>query len=173
MRSLTAHNGVYALCDLDDTPIYIGQSTKGEGVQKRVSRHLTSARSDVIATRSLDVWEIGFVRAWEIAPDSSIPPVEAWLYHEFNDRSPLMNGKVPARPPTQPHVPPPETIQVLPDDEIAARRELRRRLPRRAQQVMALLDYILEVKDEPHLRQVLKVHCRRLNRLQNQFLNKN
>lgn len=48
--------GVYVLCDLDEVPIYVGKST--DGIRNRVRRHLTSARSDTIANRQLDVWEV-------------------------------------------------------------------------------------------------------------------
>lgn len=56
--------GVYALCDLDEVPIYVGQSV--DGIRKRVQRHLTSARSDVIANRRFDVWEVAYVWAWPL-----------------------------------------------------------------------------------------------------------
>jgi len=46
-RKLPAETGVYVLCDLDETPIYVGQSV--DGIRARVRRHLTSARSDVAA----------------------------------------------------------------------------------------------------------------------------
>ena len=49
MQSLTNEIGVYVLCDLDQAPIYVGQST--DGARARVRRHLTSARSDIIANR--------------------------------------------------------------------------------------------------------------------------
>jgi hypothetical protein len=35
-------------------------------VRKRVRRHLTGARSDIIANRQLDVWEVAFVDAWPL-----------------------------------------------------------------------------------------------------------
>jgi hypothetical protein len=56
---LPTENGTYALCDLDEVPIYVGVTE--EGLRKRVQRHLTSARSDVIANRLLDVWEVAYV----------------------------------------------------------------------------------------------------------------
>jgi len=59
---LTNQIGVYVLCDLDNVPIYVGQST--DGIRARVQRHLTSARSDVIANRQIDVWEVAYVRAY-------------------------------------------------------------------------------------------------------------
>jgi hypothetical protein len=49
IKDLTDQIGVYALCDLDGVPIYVGQSV--DGIRSRVRRHLTSARSDIIANR--------------------------------------------------------------------------------------------------------------------------
>src|SRR5437868_8492892 len=72
LSQLTAEIGVYALCDLDEVPIYVGQSV--DGIRARVRRHLTSARSDVIANRQLDVWEIAFVWAWPVADKRKLKP---------------------------------------------------------------------------------------------------
>ena len=52
VRTLINDIGCYALCDLDGVPIYVGQST--DGIRARVLRHLTSARSDIIANRQVD-----------------------------------------------------------------------------------------------------------------------
>lgn len=79
---LTNEIGCYVLCDLDGTPIYVGQST--DGIRKRVSRHLTSARSDIIANRQLDVWEIAYVWAFPVARREDIGPLEAALFHKFH-----------------------------------------------------------------------------------------
>ena len=46
-------------------PIYVGQSV--DGIRSRVNRHLTSARSDIIANRQIDVWEIAWVWAYPVA----------------------------------------------------------------------------------------------------------
>ena len=53
VRTLSTQIGVYVLADLDNLPVYVGQSK--DGIRKRVQRHLTSARSDVIANRQIDV----------------------------------------------------------------------------------------------------------------------
>src|SRR5437879_2993670 len=97
-RSLPKETGVYALCDLDEIPIYVGQSV--DGIRARVRRHLTSARSDVIANRQLDVWEIAFVWAWPVAERRKLKPggkatitpqekaridlIERALYHDYD-----------------------------------------------------------------------------------------
>ena len=81
MKELPTSTGVYVLCDLDAVPIYVGQSK--DGIRSRVSRHLTSARSDIIANRQIDVWEIAYVLAYPIANVQDITPTENRLYHHF------------------------------------------------------------------------------------------
>ena len=159
--------GVYALCDVDEVPIYVGQST--DGIRSRVQRHLTSARSDVIANRQLDVWEIAYVWAWPIGREH-IGALEAHLFHEFNAQSPLMNGTVPAHPGELSFpVPEKQRIQVLSDEDIELRRKPIYRLPRQAQHYERLLDHILTVKDSHDLRRSLQAHFERLRRYHQQF----
>ncbi len=153
---------MYALCDLDETPIYIGQST--DGIRARVRRHLTSARSDVIANRQIDVWEVAYVWAWPIEDGDAIQDIESALFHEYDTKSTLMNGTVPAVPESHGAIPACESLQVLPDDEIARRQEPRYRLPRQAQQAASLLDYIIETMDKKHLRRSLHAHYERLQK---------
>lgn len=64
LTGLTDSIGCYTLADLDNIPIYVGQSV--DGIRSRVRRHLTSARSDIIANRQVDVWEIAYVRAFPV-----------------------------------------------------------------------------------------------------------
>lgn len=66
VRDIPSGPGVYALCDLDGVPLYVGQSV--DGIQARVRRHLTSARSDIIANRMVDIWEVASVQCWEVRP---------------------------------------------------------------------------------------------------------
>src|SRR5271169_4861676 len=93
VRTLTNEIGCYVLCDLDETPIYVGQSI--DGIRARVNRHLTSARSDIIANRQIDVWEIAYVKAWPVEIASEIGPLEAVLFRAFDQTKPLMNGSIP------------------------------------------------------------------------------
>src|SRR5271155_3915 len=92
LRELTNQIGVYVLCDLDGVPIYVGQSV--DGIRARVNRHLTSARSDIIANRQIDVWEIAFVKAWPVKRKSDIPHLEAVLFRAFDRKKALMNGSI-------------------------------------------------------------------------------
>ncbi|MDA8330075.1 MAG: GIY-YIG nuclease family protein [Candidatus Dormibacteraeota bacterium] len=168
VRTIPQPVGVYTLCDLDEVPIYVGQSQ--DGIRARVQRHLTSARSDVIANRQIDVWEIAYVWAWPIAP-AHITALEAHLFHEFNAQSPLMNGTLPPHPgPLTFEVPEKVRVQVLSDDEIELRRRPTQRLPRQAQHYERLLDQILQVKDSPELRRSLAAHFERLTRYHHRFL---
>ena len=96
VRKLTNEIGCYVLCDLDGVPIYVGQSV--DGIRARVNRHLTSARSDIFANRQIDVWEIAWVWTCPVENRNEIAEIEAALFHQFQPRSPLMNGKVPRRP---------------------------------------------------------------------------
>jgi hypothetical protein len=95
VRSLTNEIGCYVLCDLDQVPIYVGQSV--DGIRARVNRHVTSARSDIIANRQIDVWEIAWVWAYPVEDKAEIGDLEDKLFHAFSAKSALMNGKVPKR----------------------------------------------------------------------------
>lgn len=166
---LPAPIGVYALCDLDEVPIYVGQSV--DGIRARVRRHLTSARSDIIANRQVDVWEIAYVWAWPCENKDTINSLEAFLFHQFDTQSRLMNGTIPANPEALPFSAPEKSrIQIMPDEEIEIRRNPSRRLPRQSQFYFQLVDHILNVKDSPELRRSLAAHFDRLSRYHHHFI---
>jgi len=145
LRVLTDEIGVYALCDLDGVPIYVGQSV--DGIRTRARRHLTSARSDVIANRQVDVWEIAYVWAWPVREASEIIRLEAYLFNEFDVAVRLMNGKA-MPPPEQPvNVPEKQVVRVIEEEERINRQDPALRLPRQIMQYNLLVDYILNVKD--------------------------
>jgi excinuclease UvrABC nuclease subunit len=79
VRTLTNKIGCYVLCDLDQVPIYVAQSAD-------VKRRLTSARSDIIANRQTDVWEIAWVWAYPVKNKAEISVLEDELFHAFNPR---------------------------------------------------------------------------------------
>jgi len=169
MKGLTNKTGVYALCDLDGVPIYVGQST--DGIRARVQRHLTSARSDIIANRQIDVWEIAFVMAWPMENLGQISPLEDYLFHRFDKQLPLMNGKIPADPGALDFaLPEVEMVSVMAEYEIKKRLDPALRLPRQIEQYQRLVDYIQNVKDAPHLKRSLQAHFQRLISYHNTFL---
>lgn len=168
LTQLTNSIGVYALCDLDHVPIYIGQST--DGIRARVRRHLTSARSDVIANRQIDVWEIASVKAWPVGSPDQITALENGLFHHFHVQSPLMNGAVLATDAEFQYSECEQTVLVLSEGEIARRREPEARLPRQIQHYLRLVDHFLNVKSSKEMAIALDVHFTRLKKYHEQFL---
>jgi hypothetical protein len=170
LSQLTNDIGVYALCDLDGVPIYVGQSV--DGIRARVRRHLTSARSDVIANRQLDVWEVAYVWAWPMpmASRELITQVECYLANEFHRGKPLM-GTIPPAPLVNPPIPDRQEVMVLPETEIIKRQDPLLRLPRQAMHFNNLFSHILEVKDNEVLRTALAAHFDRLSSYYVTFMN--
>ncbi|WP_089156778.1 GIY-YIG nuclease family protein [Micromonospora sp. NBS 11-29] len=56
--------GVYAFYDYDGEPIYVGQTN--EKLRTRIRRHLTNQRTDAVAMRILDVFEVAEMRLWPL-----------------------------------------------------------------------------------------------------------
>lgn len=169
VRTLTNEVGCYVLCDLDNVPIYVGQST--DGIRARVNRHLTSARSDIIANRQVDVWEIAWVWAYPVPDRSQITPLEDALFHEFHPHSALMNGKVPPLPQERLSLPAPaQRIQVMSDAEIAEKRDPALRLPRQAEHYSQIVGHFLAVKNSREIALAMKAHFQRLQRYHNVLL---
>ncbi len=161
VRTLTTQIGVYVLADLDNVPVYVGQST--DGIRARVQRHLTSARSDVIANRQIDVWEIAFV--WEYPTESKpeMDALEAALFHHFNPGSRLMNGTIPAEPAGPVTIPDPaNVVQVMPDEEIAEKKDPELRLPRQAKHYADIVGHFLAVKNSNQVARAMDAHFERL-----------
>jgi Uri superfamily endonuclease len=170
LKSLTNEIGVYALCDLDNIPLYVGQSF--DGIRNRVQRHLTSARSDVIANREIDIWEVAFVWAWPMPGEtkSSITEVETFLIHEFHTIKPLMNGDLPPPSHISVFIPSKQEVQVLSSEEIEKRKDPLLRLPRQIRHFNDLFSHILEVKNEPETRRALRAHFDRLSEYYETFI---
>jgi Uri superfamily endonuclease len=169
IKDLTDQIGVYALCDLDGVPIYVGESV--DGIRSRVRRHLTSARSDIIANRMIDVWEIAYVKAWPVTHAAAIPALEAYLFATFDAQNQLMNGKgMISNTDFSSTLPEPQIIQVIAEDERLDRLRPAQRLPRQIAHYLSLVDYIQTVKDERHLKRSLQAHFDRLVAYHTTFL---
>ena len=162
MKELPTSTGVYVLCDLDGVPIYVGQSK--DGIRSRVSRHLTSARSDIIANRQIDVWEIAYVLAYPIANVQQITPTENRLYHYFDKQSKLMNGTVPRLTPRTAIPKPSVKVQVMSDKEIAERKTPEQRLPRQANHYAQIVGHFLAVKNSTQIAGAMDAHFQRLKK---------
>jgi hypothetical protein len=56
--------GCYAFYDYDGEPIYVGQTN--ERLRVRVRRHLSNQRTDAVAMRILDVFEVAEMQLWPL-----------------------------------------------------------------------------------------------------------
>ena len=169
VRTLTSSVGCYALCDLDNVPIYVGQSI--DSIRARVNRHLTSARSDIIANRQIDVWEIGWVWTYPVDEASKINPLEDALFHEFHSKSALMNGKVPKKPLKRVKVPKPaQVVQVMSDSEMAEKLDPALRLPRQAEHYSQIVGHFLAVKNSKEIAGAMQAHFERLQKYHRELL---
>lgn len=61
-KKLRSCIGVYAFYDYDGEPIYVGQTRENFGT--RVGRHMTGQRSDTLAYRILDPFEVAEMELW-------------------------------------------------------------------------------------------------------------
>ncbi len=169
IKKLTNEIGVYVLCDLDNVPIYVGQSV--DGIRARVNRHLTSARSDIIANRQIDVWEIAYVWAYPVADKAEIKALEARLFHHFDSKSELMNGALLAKPPRAKLPEPTQKIQVMADEEIAEKKDPTQRLPRQAAHYGQIIGHFLAVKNSRQIARSMNAHFERLQKYHAKLLN--
>lgn len=169
VRALTNAIGCYVLCDLDGVPIYVGQST--DGIRSRVNRHLTSARSDIVANRQVDVWEIAWVWAYPVDERTDISPLEDALFHRFHQQSALMNGRIPRAPSAAINLPEPaQVVQVMADQEIAEKRDPALRLPRQAEQYSQIVGHFLAVKNSREIAMAIQAHFERLQKYHHRLL---
>lgn len=170
VRTLTNKIGCYVLCDLDQVPLYVGQSK--DGIRARVNRHLTSARSDIIANRQVDVWEIAWVWAYPVDTVPEITPLEIALFHAFHLQSALMNGKVPPLPAGGAlAIPEPfQIVQVMTDAEILEKADPALRLPRQAEHYSQIVGHFLAVKNSKEIAGSIEAHYQRLSKYHRQLL---
>lgn len=169
VRTLTNDIGCYVLCDLDQVPLYVGQSV--DGIRSRVNRHLTSARSDIIANRQIDVWEIAWVWTYPVKVRADITPLEDALFYKYSDQSALMNGKVPKKPSQLIEIPEPfQKIQVMADNEIAEKKDPALRLPRQAEHYSQIVSHFLAVKNSKEIAVAIQAHFERLHKYHRELL---
>lgn len=56
--------GIYSFFDYEHEPIYVGQTN--EKLSTRIRRHLTNQRTDAVAMKVLDPFEVCYVRVWPL-----------------------------------------------------------------------------------------------------------
>jgi GIY-YIG catalytic domain len=164
VKKLTTSIGAYVLCDLDNVPIYVGKTA--DSIRARVSRHLTSARSDIIANRQIDVWEIAYVWTFPVTDATQLDSLEAKLFRRYDSKSQLFNGTRPKTPVTATgRIPrPAQRIQVMSDQEITDRKDAVQRLPRQASHYAQLVDHFLAVKNSKQVARAMAAHFQRLQK---------
>ena len=163
VRTLTNAVGVYVLCDLDQVPIYVGRSA--DGIRARVNRHLTSARSDIIANRQIDVWEIAWVWAYPCKDPLERAELEARLFHYWNAKNALMNGSIPAKPKGKVIIPKPsQVVKVMSDEEIKEKKDPALRLPRQAERYSEIVNHFIAVKNSKQIARAMNAHFSRLSK---------
>jgi len=102
-------------------------------------------------------------------PPEKIRQVECHLANKYHRLKPLM-GKVPAPPLATPRIPKRQEVIILPQEEIATRRDSLLRLPRQAMHLNSLFSQIISVKDNEELRAALAAHFDRLNSYYQTFM---
>lgn len=169
--------GVYAFYDYDGEPIYVGQTN--EKLRTRIRRHLTNQRSDAVAMRILDVFEVAEAEVWPLwhlegitssSPNFSeakrdLDAHEYTAYLNALEKSRLkaiLNEKIP--PVSETVEPPPSLRWNLIDDETREERQHPDiRIARRAETVSRLAAVARERGEVSEgLRRVLVIQALRL-----------
>lgn len=171
--------GVYAFFDYDGEPIYVGQTN--EKLSTRIRRHLTNQRSDAVAMRVIDPFEVYEIEVWplaeyeELKEDDSKGKTKAkkhlnWLeYDIFNQLvgqsrfKAVLNEK---NPPVvqQGTFQRPESIRrkIVSDDVFKLRKHADIRIARRAEALSLLAKVISERQVQKGLRKTLLTQAKRL-----------
>lgn len=168
--------GVYLFIDYDGEPIYVGQTT--ESLRARIRRHLTNQRTDAVAMRVLDPFEVAEVEMWPFWDLEGQPPGDILDRAEFtvyqqalaaSRFSAVLNeGEIPAAALID--LPPSVRGAILADDERAAREHPDLRLARRARTIADLARVISERQVGRGIRRTLWVQSRRLEHLAHERL---
>jgi hypothetical protein len=162
--------GVYAFYDYDGEPIYVGQTW--ENFATRVGRHLRGQRSDTIAYRILDPFEVADLELYPVedlrsASDkkSRLDAIEYSAYVRAIERSKyraILNEKI---PPVSPPVELPKSYRfgLIPEDMREDREHPDVRIARRAETLSRVAAVAHERGEvSPGLRRVIVIQAVRL-----------
>jgi len=166
--------GVYAFYDYDGEPIYVGQTN--EKLRTRIRRHLTNQRSDAVAMRILDVFEVADAEMWPLWDMEGVSAknkdakrqLDAYEYTAYLNAieasrfKAILNEKIP--PISEPVEMPPSLRWSLIDDEVREeRKHPDTRIARRAETISRLAAVARERGEVSEgLRRVLVVQAVRL-----------
>lgn len=166
--------GVYAFFDYDQEPIYVGQTN--ERVGTRIRRHLTNQRTDAVAMKVLDPFEVYQIKVWPLAQYQKTPKSDEakshlnWLELEIynkliseshfkailNEKAPWSDSKVKYK------IPQPVEGVIVTKDIFELRNHPDTRIARRAETLSLLAKVISERQVNTGLRQTLLTQAQRL-----------
>ena len=170
-----AEFGVYAFYDYDGEPIYVGQTN--ERLRTRIRRHLTNQRTDAVAMRVLDIFEVAELEVWplwELEGESKgtvqarLDQVEYSAYVTAIRKSrfqAILNEKI---PPVSPLIELPRSYRftLVAEDPLDERRHPDVRIARRAETIARLAAVARERGEvSDGLRRVLVIQAVRLTYL--------
>ena len=163
--------GVYLFIDYDGEPIYVGQTT--EKLRTRIRRHLTNQRTDAVAMRVLDPFEVAEVEMWPFwdleGQDASdtLDRAEFTVYTQALSKSKffavLNEGEITRTDMID--LPPSVRGAILPEDARHSREHPDLRLARRSRTIADLARVISERQVSLGIRRTLWVQSRRLEHL--------
>jgi len=170
--------GVYAFYDYDGEPIYVGQTN--ERLRVRVRRHLTNQRTDAVAMRVLDTFEVAEMELWPVwelegaarsnaAAKARLNALEYAVYLQaiagsrFNA---ILNEKIPPVSPAVDEMPASRRFALISDETRAEREHPDIRIARRAETISRLGAVVHERGEvSAGLRRVLVIQAMRLTYL--------
>lgn len=161
--------GVYAFYDYDQEPIYVGQTW--ETFADRIGRHLTGQRSDVVANRLLDPFEVSEVELWPAQDllgradkQDRINEMEYTAYVQLIRSSryrSILNEKMPPASPLV-DLPQSQRFDLIPPDMRPEREHPDVRIARRAENLSRLAAVSHERDVSPGLRRAIVIQAVKL-----------
>lgn len=167
--------GVYAFFDYDKEPIYVGQTNERLG--SRIRRHLTNQRSDAVAMKVLDPFEVYEIEVWplpeyqrHVTSDEKAKEhldwLEYYIYQQVLKRSQfqaVLNEKEPPGIPAKGRKPPQSWRgKVVSQEVFRIRNHPDLRIARRAETLSLLAKVISERQVKKGLRRTLLTQAKRL-----------
>ena len=167
--------GVYAFFDYDGEPIYVGQTN--ERLRTRIRRHLTNQRTDAVAMKVLDPFEVYEIEVWPLpqyeALQTSAAKAKArlnWLelavFRALLKKShfrAVLNEKDPSEAPDNGYtIPPSWRGKVVTDEVFRIRNHPDTRIARRSETLSLLAKVISERQVQKGLRRTLLTQAKRL-----------
>lgn len=167
--------GVYAFFDYDGEPIYVGQTN--ERLRTRVRRHLTNQRTDAVAMKVLDPFEVFEIEVWPLSQYEGLPASAGvakshlnWLEYDIfqylltqshfnavlNEKSPLALPQGTFQRPTG------VRGRIVSDAVFEIRKHPDTRIARRAETLSLLAKVISERQVQKGLRGTLLTQAKRL-----------